>query len=37
MGKAVGGNAVIERRIAAAQGLSSVDGHGFFSGEGCFG
>jgi hypothetical protein len=39
MGKAVGGNAVIERRIAAAQGLRGADGHavaGFVDAEGCF-
>jgi hypothetical protein len=39
MGKAIGGNAVIERRIATAQGLSSGDGHalaGFVDAEGCF-
>jgi LAGLIDADG endonuclease len=39
VGKAVGGNAVIERRIAAAQGLSAADGHAFaglVDAEGCF-
>jgi hypothetical protein len=39
MGKAVGGNAVIERRIAAAQGLSSSEAHalaGFVDAEGSF-
>jgi LAGLIDADG endonuclease len=39
MGKAVGGNALIERRISAAQGLSERDGHalaGFVDAEGCF-
>jgi hypothetical protein len=39
MGKAIGGNAVIEERIAGAQGLSTVDGHalaGFVDAEGCF-
>jgi hypothetical protein len=39
MGKAIGGNAVIEERIAAAQGLSPVDGHalaGFLDAEGSF-
>jgi len=39
VGKAVGGNAVIERRIAAAQGLSNADGNalaGFVDAEGSF-
>jgi hypothetical protein len=39
MGRAVGGNAVIEARLAAAQGLSDADGHalaGFLDAEGSF-
>jgi hypothetical protein len=39
MGKAVGGNAVIERRIASGHGLSATDGHalaGFVDAEGHF-
>jgi hypothetical protein len=39
MGKAVGGNVLIEHRISAAQGLSASDGHalaGFIDAEGCF-
>jgi hypothetical protein len=39
VGKAIGGDAVIEQRIAAAQGLSSLEGHalaGFVDAEGCF-
>src|SRR4051812_30946628 len=39
MGRAVGGNALIEQRIAAAEGLADADGHalaGFLDAEGCF-
>jgi LAGLIDADG endonuclease len=39
MGKAIGGNARIEKRVAAAQGLSDHDGHalaGFLDAEGSF-
>jgi LAGLIDADG DNA endonuclease family protein len=39
MGKAIGGNAVIEKRLAGAQGLSDHDGHalaGFLDAEGSF-
>jgi len=39
MGKAVGGNAVIERRIASGHGLSASDGHalaGLVDAEGHF-
>jgi hypothetical protein len=39
MGKAVGGNAAIEQRIASAHGLNETDGHalaGFLDAEGCF-
>jgi hypothetical protein len=39
VGKAIGGNAVIEARLGAAQGLSDADGHalaGFLDAEGSF-
>ena len=39
MGRAIGGNTVIERRLTAAQGLSESDGHalaGFVDAESCF-
>src|SRR4051795_4247609 len=39
MGRAVGGNALIEQRIAAAEGLADADAHalaGFLDAEGCF-
>jgi len=39
MGRAIGGNAVIEERVEGAQGLSEPDGHalaGFLDAEGCF-
>ena len=39
MGRAVGGNALIEQRIGAAQGLADADAHalaGFLDAEGCF-
>jgi hypothetical protein len=39
MGRAVGGNALIERRMRAAEGLSAADSHalaGFLDAEGCF-
>jgi MarR family transcriptional regulator, transcriptional regulator for hemolysin len=40
MGRAIGGNAVIEARLRAAQGLGDCDGHalaGFLDAEGSFG
>jgi hypothetical protein len=39
MGRAVGGNALIEQRIAVAEGLADADAHalaGFLDAEGCF-
>jgi hypothetical protein len=39
MGRAVGGNALIEQRIGAAEGLADADAHalaGFLDAEGCF-
>jgi MarR family transcriptional regulator, transcriptional regulator for hemolysin len=39
MGRAIGGNVAIERRLIAAQGLSVFDGHalaGLLDAEGCF-
>ena len=39
MGRAVGGNVLMEQRIAAAEGLADADGHGlagFLDAEGCF-
>jgi hypothetical protein len=39
MGRAAGGNTLIEQRIAAAEGLADADGHalaGFLDAEGCF-
>src|SRR4051812_9937344 len=39
MGRAIGGNALIEQRIGAAEGLADADAHalaGFLDAEGCF-
>jgi hypothetical protein len=39
MGRAVGGNALMEQQISAAEGLGDADGHalaGFLDAEGCF-
>lgn len=39
MGRAVGGNALIEQQISTAEGLADTDGHalaGFLDAEGCF-